>query len=127
MKAMRPRDISHCVGHYLKKGDLDGILTLFHPDCLLVFPENTAPISGLQAIRSAFEPFIELTPTLQSHVTGELIKGDLALLSANWEIEGPDGSTLAKGQSTEVAKRLPDGSWVYFMDCPYGPNLQQKT
>ncbi len=126
MKANRPRDIATCVGHYLKNGDLEGILTMFHPDCVLVFPEGAQAVTGLDEVRKAFEPFVEFRPDLHSEVTGELIHGDTALLSANWVIKGPDGSTIASGKSTEIAKRKADGSWVYFMDCPYGPHLNQE-
>lgn len=121
MKAQRPRDIADCVGHYMKQGDLEGILTMFHPECVLVFPEGAQPISGLEAVRKVFEPFAAMRPTLRSEVIGELITGDFALLRANWAVLGPDGSEVSSGQSTEVARRNPDGSWVYFMDCPFGP------
>ncbi len=121
MKAMRPRDIADCVGHFMKEGNLDGILTMFHPECVMVFPEGADPVSGIDAIRAAFVPFTEIRPTLHSEIVGELINGDFALLTANWSVEGPDGSEVARGRSTEVAKRNPDGSWVYFIDCPHGP------
>lgn len=70
MKAMQPREIADCVGHFLKQGDLDGILTMFHPDCSLVFPRGAPPRTGLDAVREAFAPFISLRPTIVSNVKG---------------------------------------------------------
>ena len=120
MKAMRPRDIADCVGHFMREGDLDGIMTMFDPECVLVFPRGAEPTSGLDAIRAAFVPFAEMRPTLRSEVVEEVINGEVALLTANWSVEGPDGTEVDRGRSTEIAKRKPDGSWVYFVDHPYG-------
>lgn len=120
-KAMRPSDIANQVGAYLKAGNLEGIVSLFHPDCTICFPAETPPQSGHDAVRSAFAPFLEIRPTIVSHITGEIINGDTALLQAQWRIDGADGSMIAEGHSTEVAKQLEDGSWVYFIDCPLGP------
>jgi len=120
VKAMRPRDIADCVGHYMKKGDLDGIMTMFHPDCVLIFPKGAEPVTGLDAVREAFVDFVAIRPTLRSEVVDEVINGDVAMLTANWVVEAPDGSEFARGRSTEIAKRLEDGSWVYFVDHPYG-------
>jgi len=120
MKASRPREIADCVGHFMKQGDLDGIMTLFHPDCMMVFPQGAEPVFGHEAIREAFVPFAEMRLILHSTVLHELINGDTALLTADWKIETDTGEPMGQGRSTEVAKRNPDGSWVYFIDSPYG-------
>lgn len=121
MKAMQPRAIADCVSHYLKLGDIEGILSMFHPDCCLVFPRGAAPRTGLVAVRESFEMFVDQRPTIVSDVKGELINGDTALLTADWRIEDDQGNVLDSGTSMEVAKQKPDGSWVYFLDCPFGP------
>ncbi len=119
--ARQPRDIAHCVSAYLQAGDLDGITTLFHPDCQIFFPPDQPPHVGITGARSAFEGFMALRPEIQSEVFSEVIIGDIALLRANWRAVARDGSILAEGQSTEVAKRLDNGGWGYLIDCPYGP------
>lgn len=121
MKAMRPRDIADCVGTFLKQGDIEGIVDLFHPECRIVFPKGADPQIGRDAVRRIFTPFVAAQPSLISNVTGELIAGDTALLTAEWRIEDDHGAVLDHGESTEVAKQNADGSWVYFLDCPYGP------
>lgn len=120
-KAKYPHDIANRVGEYLQEGNLDGILSFFHPDCTICFPADAPPQKGLKAVRDLFSPFVEVRPTLISQVTGEVANGDTALLQAEWRIEGPDGSLIAEGKSTEVVKQNDDGSWVYFIDCPFGP------
>lgn len=119
-KAMRPRDIADRVGEYLKQGDLEAIVSFFHPDCTLCFPVNEAPKKGLDAVRESFAPLVALRPQLFSRVTGELIHRDMALLQAEWRLEAPDGTRIDGGRSTEVAKQNEDGSWVYYIDCPNG-------
>ncbi|MFN3248432.1 YybH family protein [Roseibium album] len=119
--AKRPRDIADCVNAYLQKGDLDGITTMFHPDCQIFFPPDQPPLTGLEGARKAFEAFVDLKPTIKSEVFCEVINGDIALLRANWSVVGPDGKVMAEGQSTEVAKKLENGGWGYLIDCPNGP------
>ncbi len=120
-RASRPSEIANCVGACLKEGDLDGILKMFHPECVVYFPPGEEPKKGLAAVRELFEPFAAMRPTLVSEVTGTLINDDTALLQAKWQIKGPDGSVISEGNSTEVAKKDEDGFWVYYIDCPMGP------
>ena len=119
--AHRPRDIAPCVSAYLQAGDLDGITTLFHPDCQVFFPPDQPPSIGIAGARAAFEGFLDIRPSIESEVFSEVIIGDIALLRANWRVVAPDGSVLAEGQSTEVAKKLSNGGWGYLIDCPNGP------
>lgn len=119
--ALKPREIADCVSAYLQEGDLEGVVSLFHPDCLIFFPPNTTPSAGLDGARQAFEAFIELRPKIESNVFSEIITGDTAMLRANWRVVVPDGAVIAEGVSTEIAKKLPNGGWGYLIDCPDGP------
>jgi ketosteroid isomerase-like protein len=119
--AHQPREIADCVSAYLQDGNLDGISTLFHPDCQIFFPPDQPPRIGIAGARAAFEDFLDIRTSIESHVFSEVIIGDIALLRANWRVIAPDGSVLAEGQSTEVAKKLSNGGWGYLIDCPYGP------
>lgn len=120
-KALRPRHIADVVGKYMKEGNMEGILSMFHKDCIVYFAPNPALTQGLDLIEELFTPFVQAKGNLISDVTGELINGDTALLQANWRVESSDGSIIAQGSSTEVAKQKEDGSWVYYIDCPSGP------
>jgi len=49
--------------------------------------------------------------------------GDIALTTSKWVLEGtgPDGKPMKmEGQSAEVARRQPDGTWLFVIDNPYG-------
>lgn len=118
--AHQPREIADCVGAYLQAGDLDGIASMFHPDCQIFFPPNQPPRTGIAGARDAFQAFLDLRPKIKSEVTSEVIVGDIALVQANWCVVAPNGAIMAEGQSTEVAKRLDNGGWGYLIDCPNG-------
>lgn len=122
-KAKRPRDLADIVAQYLSEGNLDAIVSFFHPECKVAFPPSEPPKFGHKDVRAMFAPFVSMQPRpkLISEVTGELINGGTALLQADWRIESEDGELLASGSSTEVAKQHEDGSWLYFIDCPMGP------
>ncbi|WP_299548841.1 nuclear transport factor 2 family protein [uncultured Tateyamaria sp.] len=119
--AHRPREIADCVSAYLQEGDLNGIASMFHPDCQIYFPPDQPPAKGIAGARAAFEGFMEIRPEIKSDVFSEVIIGDIALLRANWSVVAPDGTVMAEGQSTEVAKKLENGGWGYLIDCPNGP------
>ncbi len=119
--ARQPREIADCVNAYLQEGDLEGITSLFHPDCKIFFPPDQPPNVGIEGARAAFAGFIDIKPVIKSEVFSEVIIGDIALLKANWQVVTPDGNIMAEGQSTEVAKRLDNGGWGYLIDCPNGP------
>ena len=119
--AHQPREIADCVSAYLQAGDLDGITSMFHPDCQIFFPPDQPPSVGIAGARAAFEGFMDLRPEIKSEVFSEIIIGDIALVRANWKVVAPDGAVMAEGQSTEVAKKLENGGWGYLIDCPNGP------
>lgn len=119
--AHQPREIADCVSAYLQDGDLEGITTLFHPDCKIFFPPDQPPSIGLEGARTAFAGFMDMRPKIKSEVFSEVIIDDIALLRANWSVIAPDGTIMAQGQSTEVAKKFKNGSWGYLIDCPNGP------
>ncbi|MBY5931580.1 nuclear transport factor 2 family protein [Tateyamaria omphalii] len=121
--ARQPRDIADCVNAYLQEGDLDGITSMFHPDCQIFFPPDQPAHRGIGGARKVFEEFIALKPRIESNVFSEVVNGDIALLQANWRVIAPDGTVMAEGQSTEVARRLENGGWGYLIDCPNGPPL----
>ena len=119
-KAEYPRQIADCVAGFLKDGDLEGVVSMFHPECRIFFPPNEPPKIGKEGAREIFAEFIEMRPTLISTITSEVIVGDTALLQAVWRFEDANGTIIAEGNSTEVAKMQPDGGWRYYIDCPLG-------
>lgn len=120
-KAVLPENVADVVGSYLKEGDLDGVVSMYHPDCKIYFPRDDPPKIGLQGIRDTFGPFMDVKPRLISTVTAKAVLGDFALLQGEWRMEDADGNVVDQGNSVEVVRRLSNGGWGYFIDCPYGP------
>jgi len=123
--ANHPHEIANCVAEFLKLGDLEGIVSMFHPECQIHFPPGEPPKQGLDGVREVFKDFVIMRPILLSKVAREAINGDIAIIQANWRFEDDEGQLIAEGSSTEVARRLSNGGWGYFIDCPMGvPELK---
>lgn len=119
-KAEYPHQIADIVAELLKEGDLEGIVNMFHPECEICMSLDGPAMKGHAGAREVFKDFAAMKATLINEVTGEKIIGDTALLQGKWSMEDTQGNVIAGGVSSEVAKRLNDGSWVYFIDCPIG-------
>ncbi len=116
--AERPHQIVERVVEFIKQGDLDGVVSMFHPDCKIAMDPTGAPMEGHDAVRAIFKDFVENRVNLKASVSGEMINGDIAILQGEWTVEDQDGNTLGGGASTEVVKQLEHGGWSYFIDCP---------
>ena len=71
-----------------------------------------------QAKRLAIKP--KFTIEVKAVQSGD---GGLALLRAKWNATGtgPDGKPMTvSGNSTEVVRRQPDGTWRFVIDNPHG-------
>ena len=76
--------------------------------CIGVSPRETAV--GTKAIREVYEAFLAHPSTLTSEgQSAPLVNGDIALTS----LRLPDGAATA-----EVARRQPDGGWLWAVDQP---------
>ncbi|MEW2915517.1 nuclear transport factor 2 family protein [Ruegeria sp. ANG10] len=117
--AVRPHQIVERVAEFMANRDLEGVVSMFHPDVRIALdPDNAEPVVGHDAVREIFAGPCEARAILKARVTGEMINGDMALLQGDWTMEGQDGTPMGGGTSTEVAKQLPNGGWTYFIDCP---------
>jgi ketosteroid isomerase-like protein len=89
-------------------GDLDGILGLYAADAVVSLPRGREA-AGHAAIRAAFAAALGAVALAGSATrTARAIRsGDLAMTTST----APDGTVL-----TQVARREPDGSWVWVRD-----------
>ena len=89
----------------------------------LVVPPSGPAVTGLAAIREAFERVLALQGEMALDTTYCVQAGDVALLRGKWRVigTGPDGQPVnMEGESAEVARRQPDGRWLYVVDHPFG-------
>lgn len=116
--AERPHQIVERVAEFMKAGDLEGVVSMFHPDCRIAMDPEGEPMEGHAAVREIFKESVANRVNLKGTVSGEMINGDTAILQGEWTMEDDNGNKLGGGVSTEVVKQLEHGGWAYFIDCP---------
>jgi ketosteroid isomerase-like protein len=90
-------------------GDVEGLVALYEPTAVLAFPAGQVT-TGHDAIRRVYQELLADRPKLApGQIRPALIHGDLALTSTRL----PRG-----GATVEVARRQPDGTWLWIIDQP---------
>jgi ketosteroid isomerase-like protein len=107
--ARRPEDLSRLFLERVNAGDVDGLVALYEPTAVLALPTG-AVARGADAIRESYTRLLTGQPTFTA---GEQrpppIAGEFALTSTR----------LLNGSATaEVARRQPDGTWLWAVDQP---------
>lgn len=106
-KARDPQDLEKFLIERQWAGDIDGMVALFAPDAVIDTGEG-ALIRGHEAIRVLFDGFAaDGRKFAKGKQSPAVINGNLALTSTHL----PDGSITA-----EVARRQPDGTWLWVID-----------
>jgi uncharacterized protein (TIGR02246 family) len=128
MSAQTPAQLHETFVQYFNNSDLDSLVSLYEPHAtLLPFPGD--PVSGHAAIRDTLGQFLALKGHMDLKVDRIIIAQDIALLFSSWTINGtgPDGTALAMaGQTSDVARRQTDGSWLFVIDNPQGANASKR-
>jgi uncharacterized protein (TIGR02246 family) len=122
MPAHKPEELDELFTQAFNSGDLDALVALYEPEGC-INPEPGQVAIGTQAIREALSGFLAMNPKLTLEVKNLNQISDIALTSGNWQLTGtgPDGSPVdMKGQSVEVSRRQPDGTWLFVIDNPFG-------
>ena len=107
--AARPEDLGQFFLERANAGDVEGLVALYEPDAVLAFPPGRIA-AGQEKIREVYRNFLASRPVLRS--AGQrppLRNGDLALTSTRL----PGG-----GATVEIARRQPDGTWLWAVDQP---------
>ena len=94
-------------------------MSLYEPAATLR-PEPGRVASGTDAIRESLQAYVEAGVRISLELRTIRTTGDLALLSNRATAEGllPGGAVLST-TTTEVARRQPDGRWLYVIDDPF--------
>jgi uncharacterized protein (TIGR02246 family) len=123
MPATEPEQMHRLFEEAFNSGDLEALMTLYEPDATLV-PQPGAVAEGTAAIRESLRWFLDRRGEIRLDTKLVLQVGDLAYLSNRWSLSGgtmPDGSPAELGAVTaEVARRQPDGTWLYVIDNAWG-------
>ena len=122
MPARKPEELDVLFVQAFNAGDIEAMMKLYEPAASLT-PQPGQVVSGTKALREALSGFVARKPrmTLEARTLAEA--GGIALTTSKWVLEGtgPDGKPMkAEGQSAEVARRQPDGTWLFVIDNPHG-------
>jgi ketosteroid isomerase-like protein len=108
-RALRPEDLSRLFVERANAGDVDGLVALYEPDAVLAFPPGEVT-AGSRAIRQAYQRLLAGRPTFPAGEQQPALRhGELALTSTR---------LVGGGATVEVARRQPDGTWLWVIDQP---------
>lgn len=119
-RATQPEDLSRFFLERANAGDVDGVVALYEPGAVLVGSGGQV-IRGMQALRQVYTQLFASKPEFAGETQTAILNGDLALTSTQFSTitAGPDGKVIAmKSATTEVARRQPDGTWLWIIDQP---------
>jgi ketosteroid isomerase-like protein len=107
--------------------DVEAAAAMYHPDASIVQVDQvhggTRTARGANGIRETMAAYIGMKPHMDVVTHHTTIAGDFAMTRSQWLIKGrdKDGSpTEVHHHGMEVHRRLSDGTWVFFIDHPFG-------
>lgn len=105
--ARDPQDLERLLVARQRAGDIEGMVALFEPDALIHAYDGRV-VRGHDEMRDYYR---EIAAAGRLFTMGQqqpaMVNGDLALTSTR----STNGSVTA-----EVARRQPDGTWLWFID-----------
>jgi uncharacterized protein (TIGR02246 family) len=109
-------DIHPAVEAGVNNQDLDALTALYAPDASMVVLDGST-VTGTEAIREQWAGVLEMKGQMTLRSRYAIEAGDLAILSNEWTLTAGDQSLSAV--TAEVARRQPDGGWLYVIDHPF--------
>jgi ketosteroid isomerase-like protein len=106
-RALRPEDLDRLFLQRANAGDVEGLVALYEPDAVLAFPPGTLAV-GSAAIRAAYTGLLAGRPRFDGAIRPAIRNGDIAITS----------TTRTGNATVEVARRQPDGTWLWLIDQP---------
>ncbi|GIG66137.1 YybH family protein [Phytomonospora endophytica] len=99
-------------------GDAEALAALYEDGA--VYHSLNAGLRRGGGIAEFFTEMLADRPRLEETTLRIVQAGDIALLAGEWKAveDGPDGPVTTTGTSVEVARRQPDGGWLYVIDEP---------
>ncbi|MGW5877277.1 HD domain-containing protein [Nocardiopsis terrae] len=113
--ATRPEQLGRLFERFLAVGDVDRLVDLYEPDAVFA-PRPGAVVRGRTAVRDALRAYVaEGTRVGLVRRRSEESAG-LALMSHTATVSGLPGGRTMTTVTTELARRQPDGRWLYAVD-----------
>ena len=119
MAAHTPEQVHELFAQYFSAGDLDQLMSLYAAEATMM--QRSGPLlNGLAEIRSNLAGFLAGKAQMMLTVARMIQSGDTALLLSKWVITSANGNVESTGQTSDVVRRQPDGTWLLVIDNPYG-------
>ena len=100
-------------------GDRAAILDFYEAGAMVI-AEPGQPATGHEAIGAVIDGFLATGGKLTLAPSYCYVNGEIALIGAAWSLTGTDADgkpvDLGGGNTAEVMRRQPDGSWRYIVD-----------
>jgi len=106
-RALQPEDLDELFLARANAGDVDGVVDLYEPHAVLAFPPGRLAV-GKQAIREVYAELLAGRPKFTGQIRPAIRHGDIAMTA----------TTRAGNATVEVARRQPDGTWLWMIDQP---------
>ena len=78
-------------------------------------------MQGCDAIRAVWDGYVAMNGQIEMSTQYSIVQGEIALLSNRWTLRVGDDEISAT--TAEVARRQPDGTWLYVIDNPDGAGV----
>lgn len=124
MPATTAEEVHRLFVEAFNRRDVDALVDLYE-DGAVFLAQPRAPLArGTAGIREAIGAFLGMNGTFDIERTEVVAAEDVALVYAIWTLKGasdPEGNTIdLSGQTTDIVRRQPDGSWLFAIDNPWG-------
>jgi ketosteroid isomerase-like protein len=104
--------------------DVEAATAMYHPDSSIVEVDqvhgSASVTRGADGIRKTMAAYIDMKPHMDVTTHHTTISGDFAMTRSQWGQEKDGNPTEVHHPGMEVHRRLPDGTWVFFIDHPFG-------
>lgn len=108
-------------------GDVAAAAAMYHPEASIVEVDQVhgraSVARGAEGIRKTMAAYIDMKPHMDVVTHHTTVSGDFAMTRSQWLIKGQDkdGKPVeVHHHGMEVHRRLADGTWVFFIDHPWG-------
>jgi ketosteroid isomerase-like protein len=105
--ALQPEDLDRLFLSRANAGDVDGLVALYEPDAVLALAPGRLAV-GSAAIRAVYADLLADRPRFAGEIRPSIRNGDIAITS----------TTRTGNATVEVARRQPDGTWLWMIDQP---------
>jgi ketosteroid isomerase-like protein len=113
MAATTAQQLHQLFESHFAAGNLDGVMDLYEDNAVLL--TLNGPVQGKPAIREQVQALMSMGLPIQLETRLVTIGEGLALMSAQWKIEG-----VGAGHTAEVARLSAGGQWRLAIHLPWG-------